>query len=155
MTTSQDKNRWDIFVSYASPDKEFARSLVSELADRGLKVWFDEGEIRIGDSIQRAIEDALENSRFFLIILSPALLERTWAQFEIGVAMGRPDVGKRHILPVYRGLESSELARRMPLLADRVGIDAERYDVKEIAARVFEAVTSQQDDTADDASRRR
>jgi hypothetical protein len=133
---------YDIFVSYASQDKEFVRLLVRQLTKRGLTVWFDEGEIRIGDSIQRAIEDALEHSRFFLVVVSQALLERSWAQFEIGVAMGRPDVGKQHILPVFRGINRGDLEKLMPLLADRIGLNADSRTVKEIADEIVKAVAS-------------
>lgn len=140
--SSSEQYKYDVFVSYASQDKDFVRLLVRQLVKKGLSVWFDEGEIRIGDSIQRAIEDALEHSKFFLVVVSPALLERTWAQFEIGVAMGRPDVGKQHILPVLRGLSRGDIAKSMPLLADRVALDTNSRTVKDIADEIVKAVTS-------------
>jgi hypothetical protein len=44
---------WDVFVSHASEDKEgFVRPLAEALKDRGLRVWFDEFTLRVGDSLR-------------------------------------------------------------------------------------------------------
>ena len=38
-------------MSYSHSDKEFARMLSRDLIEMGADVWFDEGEIRLGDSL--------------------------------------------------------------------------------------------------------
>ena len=43
--------RWDVFISQASEDKDtVVRPLAEELARRGLRVWSDEFELKVGDS---------------------------------------------------------------------------------------------------------
>jgi TIR domain len=51
---------WDVFISHASEDKdEVVRPLAYELQERGLRVWFDESELRIGDSLRRKIDQGI------------------------------------------------------------------------------------------------
>jgi hypothetical protein len=40
-----------IFLSHSSADKPFARRLAGDLRARGVRVWLDEAEIGIGDSL--------------------------------------------------------------------------------------------------------
>ena len=40
-----------IFLSHSHVDKPFVRRLASDLIDSGVKVWLDEAEILIGDSL--------------------------------------------------------------------------------------------------------
>ena len=63
--------RWDAFVSHASEDKEsFVRPLVNALQDAGLKVWFDEHTLKVGDGLRRSIDRGLAQSRFGVVIVS-------------------------------------------------------------------------------------
>ena len=59
---------FDVFISHASEDKEdFVSPLAEALADRGLRVWYDEFELRIGDSLRQKIDDGLALSRVSLL----------------------------------------------------------------------------------------
>ncbi len=58
---------YDVFISHASEDKdEVVRPLATALQRSGLKVWYDEFELRIGDSLRRKIDQGLAGSRFGL-----------------------------------------------------------------------------------------
>ncbi len=55
--------QYDVFISHASEDKDdVVRPLAHALQDRGLAVWYDEFELRIGDSLRRKIDRGLANS---------------------------------------------------------------------------------------------
>lgn len=44
--------KYDVFLSHASEDKDdVARPLALLLQERGLRVWYDEFELRIGDNL--------------------------------------------------------------------------------------------------------
>ena len=48
---------YDVFISHASEDKDtVVRPLANALLQRGLKVWYDEFELKIGDSLRRKID---------------------------------------------------------------------------------------------------
>src|SRR4051794_29410783 len=61
---------FDVFLSHSSKDKPVVRSLAERLKRDGLKVWFDQWEIRLGDSIYAKIRDGLERSRILLLFMS-------------------------------------------------------------------------------------
>jgi hypothetical protein len=44
---------WDVFISHANEDKDdIARPLAEKLKALGLKVWFDEYSLKLGDSLR-------------------------------------------------------------------------------------------------------
>lgn len=69
--TGQGK-RFDVFISYASPDKEVAILLAEELAKHGLTIWVDAQDIKAGQNWQEEIRRAINNSRLCLVLLSQA-----------------------------------------------------------------------------------
>jgi hypothetical protein len=123
---------WDLFISHASEDKEAVVLPLSEALRRaGLRVWLDRQEIRIGDSIRTKIDEGLANSRFGVVILSPAFLGKNWPKNELNALFSLEELAARHlILPVWHELDKAAVARYSPILADRMagttadGIDA-------------------------------
>ena len=54
---------YDVFLSHSSKDKAVVRAVAERLRKDGVRVWFDEWEIKAGDSIPAKIEEGLEKSR--------------------------------------------------------------------------------------------
>jgi hypothetical protein len=131
--------KYDVFMSYARSDARLARSLTEALSEKGVKVWYDDEEIRVGDDFMRNIQDALKQSRFFLLIISPEYLSSQWGSFELGVALGHDAASEeRHILPVFvRGAEGLPLPRT---IRKYESLDADHTPVQQIAERVAEVV---------------
>ena len=50
---------FDLFLSHATENKDFARPLAEELTARGVKVWYDEMVITVGDSLRESIDRGL------------------------------------------------------------------------------------------------
>jgi len=112
---------WDVFVSHASEDKEeFARPLAQALQDHGLRVWFDEFTLRVGDSLRRSIDRGLSRSRYGVVVISPAFLEKEWPQKELDGLVAQEVDGRKVILPVWHRIDASLLRRHSPTLADRL-----------------------------------
>lgn len=76
-----------IFVSYSSNDRPFALGLVKELKKLGANVWIDQLGIGLGENWDNAIEEALENSETFMLILSPTSVESPNVQDEVSIAI--------------------------------------------------------------------
>jgi hypothetical protein len=133
-------SEYDLFISYPNEERPFVQQLVPALRDRGLRVWFDEGRLRIGDSVLRSIEDGLEHSRNFLVVVSPKAASSRWSQFELGVALGRKE--KTHMFPLYLHTDQEQVAQLFPGLASRQGICAEDHTIEEIADLVAKSVRS-------------
>jgi hypothetical protein len=98
---------WDVFISHASEDKEsFVRPLAKRLQERGLRVWFDEFTLTVGDSIRRSIDSGLARSRYGIVVISPDFLQKEWPQKELDGLVAREIDGVKAILPV--GIRSGE-----------------------------------------------
>ena len=63
--------KWDVFISHAFEDKEYVRELATALRRKGLRVWFDECELKTGDGLTRTIDHGLSESRYGVVVLSP------------------------------------------------------------------------------------
>jgi hypothetical protein len=108
-----------VFVSHSSRDKPFVRKLVTELKKHGLNVWFDEIEIRVGDSIPTKISEGLKDTDYLIAVLSQASVSSRWVQQELNSVLMNQSSGERGIvLPVL--MEDCELPM---LLKDRLYAD--------------------------------
>jgi len=77
------------FLSHNRRDKDFARSLGVQLQLVGVEVWFDEWEIRAGDSIPGKINEALENFDTFILVWSEHAAGSNWVRAELEAALHR------------------------------------------------------------------
>jgi hypothetical protein len=75
------------FVSHSTKDKPFVRKLASDLVASGVKVWIDEQNILVGDSIPEKIAQGLAESDFFLIVLSKNSVNSEWVRKELNSAI--------------------------------------------------------------------
>jgi mRNA-degrading endonuclease RelE of RelBE toxin-antitoxin system len=124
----------DVFVSYAVKDaQDFARELADALQQRHLRVWLDEYELSVGDSIAEKVDDGLARSRYAALILSPAFFQETWSRHELEVLLDRESRGDQVILPIWHGLTRDEIMHHAPLLADRVAVESAGAPVEAIA----------------------
>jgi hypothetical protein len=94
--------KWDLFICHASEDKEdFVRPLAYALQELGFRIWYDEFALTLGHSIRRSIERGLAESRYGLVVLSPAFLKKEWSQRELDALVAKETNGTRVILPVW------------------------------------------------------
>jgi hypothetical protein len=92
---------YDVFLSHSAKDKEVVRPLVERLRRDGVKVWFDQWEIKPGDSIPAKIEEGLERSRVLVLCMSANAFGSDWAQLESGTFRFRDPLNKeRRFLPL-------------------------------------------------------
>ena len=79
-----DDFAFDVFLSHSSRDKEIVRPLAERLRKDGLRVCFDEWELRPGDSIPSKIQAGLEQSRVLVLCISANAFGSDWTQLESG-----------------------------------------------------------------------
>ncbi len=78
----------DVFISYASEDRENAAKLASALETRGWSVWWDR-KIIIGQSFDQAIEHELENAKSIVVLWSKHSISSEWVKNEAALAVER------------------------------------------------------------------
>lgn len=116
---------YDVFICHASEDKEsVAQPLAQELRDRGVRVWIDETELLLGDSLRQKIDQGLASSRFGVVVLSRVFFTKKWTNLELdGLAEIEVQNDRVVVLPILSGLTRKELAKHSPLLAGKVAAD--------------------------------
>jgi hypothetical protein len=137
-----ESREFDVFISHATEDKDsVVRPLAHELQKRGVDVWYDEFELRVGDSLRRKIDAGIARSRFGLVVLSPAFFAKNWPQYELDglVARDMSDGGRR-LLPIWHEISKDELLRHSPSLVDRVALSTASLAVSEISDQIAEVV---------------
>jgi Effector-associated domain 7/TIR domain len=87
----------DVFMSYCRRDTQIMHQVLQDLRAQGLQVWVDEEGLEPGTPAWKAaIEEAIENSRCLVVILSPDAKDSIWVARELSYA----EVQKVPIFPV-------------------------------------------------------
>jgi hypothetical protein len=87
-----------IFLSHSSRDKFFVRKLAERLRSAGIRVWLDEAEINIGDSLTEKIGRAIDEMDFVGVVLSNNSVNSGWVQRELQIAIQRELATKRVVV---------------------------------------------------------
>ena len=136
-----DSREFDVFISHATEDKALVvRPLAHALSHRGLRVWYDEFELRIGDSLRRKIDEGIARSRFGIVVLSHPFFAKGWPQYELDGLVTMAVSGKQMILPLWHEISKDEVMNRSPSLADKVALRTSDYSIDEIAEEIASVI---------------
>lgn len=143
LTNVDMAKNYDVFISHASEDKEsFVRPFVEALQMKGIDVWYDEFELKIGDSLRRSIENGLKNSKFGIVVLSEAFFRKEWTQRELDGLFAREIDGEKVILPIWHKISKNEVLAYSPIIADMLAINTTNFTINEIAEQIAKRVKS-------------
>jgi len=130
---------YDAFICHASEDKEsFVRPLAHAMRQVGLNVWYDEFCLGWGDELRRSIDYGLANSKFGVVVLSPAFLEKNWPQYELDGLFSRQIEGEKVLLPIWHNLTKSALQKKHPSLVNIKALNSLVFSIDEIAGELKE-----------------
>jgi len=108
----------DVFVSYSRANVDFVRQLVNDLSRYQYNVWIDLEGIRFTADWWEEIKRGIENTRNFLLVMSPNSLSSPVCHLEIEYAR---KLNKRIILLNHIPIQKADAARAM---LDRLAGDA-------------------------------
>lgn len=132
---------YDVFISHASEDKdEIVRPLASALQQAGLRVWYDEFELRIGDNLRAKIDLGLANSRFGVVVLSSVFFAKGWTKYELDGLVTRDVDGGQDLLPIWHKITKDEVVAFSPSLANRLARSTSTHTIGEIAAEIVSVI---------------
>lgn len=132
---------YDLFISHASEDKEeLVRPLAIALEKLGVKVWYDEFTLKIGDSLRKSIDGGLTSSRFGTVVLSSSFFSKNWTQYELDGMTAKEMDGRKMILPIWHKVTKGEVIKFSPTLADKVALNSSIHSTEEIAQLIADVV---------------
>lgn len=98
----------DLFISYSSKDRKFVERLARDLLAVGVRIWWDKGEMKIGDSLNKKIQEGIAKSSWLAVVLSPNSVASPWVERELSAALIRELENRDvYILPIL--LESCSI----------------------------------------------
>lgn len=122
---------YDVFLSHASPDKNWVGTLYDLLLGLGVRPYLDARDLLPGDDWNQEIPRALAASRVCVVVVSPNLGGAHYAQAEITEAISLKRERGTRIVPVLLGG-----ARPPPWLGNIHGIDADRVGIDAVARAI-------------------
>lgn len=137
----RDSDQKDVFVAHAKEDAvEVAEPLVAALTAKGLDVWYDDLELRIGDSLRRLIDKGISRSRFAVVVLSPAFMEKGWTNYELDGIITQSNTNRQIVLPIWHDVTKQKVIDFSPSLADKVARRTSVHTVQEIADEIAQLI---------------
>ncbi|ENX37597.1 toll/interleukin-1 receptor domain-containing protein [Acinetobacter courvalinii] len=138
---SEVEPEYDLFISHASEDKEdFVRPLAETLQHLGIKVWYDEFTLKVGDSLRRKIDSGLRNSKYGTVVLSTDFIKKDWTNYELDALVAREMNGHKMILPIWHKVTKNDVLEYSPNLADKVALNTSVNSIEEIAHQLADVI---------------
>lgn len=92
-----------LFISYSSKDRDFVKRLVGELKSYGVEVWWDHWEMKVGDSINKKLQQGISQAGWLGVVLSPNSVKSRWVEVEINSALTKELESREvFILPILQ-----------------------------------------------------
>jgi uncharacterized protein YjbI with pentapeptide repeats len=89
---------YSCFISYASRDLIFAKSLHADLQNKSVRCWFAPVDMQIGDEFRSCIDSSIHFHDRLLLILSEHSLKSRWVQKEVETAFEKEERENRLVL---------------------------------------------------------
>jgi len=131
----------DVFLCHAWDDRKGAAKELNDLLEGlGVKVWFSEKDIGLGEPFMRAIDKGLANSRVGIVLVTPAMLSTLPNEGVADKELSALLAGER-LVPIVHQTTYDALREVSPLLASRNGLNTTDNSMVEVAAKLAELVT--------------
>lgn len=103
-----------VFLSHSSKDKKFVEKLKEDLENKGIDTWYDNKDLDIGDIVSDAIAEGIQQSWFFLIVISPNSVNSKWVKYELDEAYDQHINSGKKVLPIVIGdLKHEDIPQRL------------------------------------------
>lgn len=76
-----------VFISYSYQDNEFVKWLQDKLKPFDIEFWYDQAAIGVGESIKEKVNEGLNSSSAFILVLSHSSKNSDWVRYEMNSAL--------------------------------------------------------------------
>jgi len=131
----------DVFLCHAWDDRQEAAKELNDLLEaRGVRVWFSEKDIGLGEPFMRSIDKGLANSRVGIVLVTPAMLKTLPAGGVADKELSALLAGER-LVPIVHQTTYDALREVSPLLASRNGLNTAEDTMAGVVAKLADLVT--------------
>ncbi|MFX1284725.1 MAG: TIR domain-containing protein [Promethearchaeota archaeon] len=131
---------YDLFICHASEDKEeLVKPLAKDLELHGIKVFYDEISLTLGDNLRKKIDEGIQKSRFAVVVFSQAFFAKEWPEYELDGLIQRQIKEGKFILPIWHGISRDDFLHHSPFLANLSAIKTEK-GLKQIVLSILEVL---------------
>jgi hypothetical protein len=120
----QPKDYRDIFICHASEDKaNIIKPLLLKCIEKKITFWFDNAEIKWGDSLSAKINEGLKISKYVFVILSNNFMQKNYPKKELETALNLEfSSGITKVLPLLIGNknEINNIFSEYPILNNKL-----------------------------------
>ena len=140
-----ERENFHAFLSFAEEDAETAAALYQALVQYGLNVWFSKIHLGPGESIINTINQAINNSRSGIVLISPNTFNdhKHFPRLELNSLLTRDLYQNKPFFPVYHEITPEQVAEHLILIGDRLATDT-TDGMDKAARRLFEALKKQE-----------
>lgn len=131
----------DVFLCHAWDDRQAAAKELNDLLEaRGVRVWFSEKDIGLGEPFMRSIDKGLANSRIGIVLVTPAMLKTLPKGGVADKELSALLAGER-LVPIVHQTTYDALREVSPLLASRNGLNTAEDTMAGVVAKLADLVT--------------
>lgn len=123
---------WDVFLSFRGEDTRhtFVIPLYDELTSKGIRAFLDNEGMNRGDEISPTLLAAIEDSAMAIVVISPKYATSRWCLEELAKICEC----RKLILPVFYGVEPSDVRYQKGPFKDSFERHVERYEEARVSA---------------------
>ncbi|KAL5843247.1 hypothetical protein ACOSQ4_009205 [Xanthoceras sorbifolium] len=137
-SSCSDNRRWkyDVFLSFRGEDtrNNFTDHLYTALDQKGIMTFRDDEKLERGKEISSELLEAIEISRFSIVILSKKYASSTWCLDELAKIVECMDTKKQTVLPVFYKVDPSEVRKQRSDF--KIAFDKHEQDFKDNLEKV-------------------
>lgn len=132
----------EVFVSYASEDREVAEAIAKGLTDLGIPTFFDRFSLEVGESVFESVQRGLASAKFGVIVVSTESLTKDWPREEVRQLRRAQIEDRTRLLPVWHNVTAEEVREHQTGLEDVWAANTQdglRAVVRALAGRIVGA----------------
>ncbi|KAL3746473.1 hypothetical protein ACJRO7_015436 [Eucalyptus globulus] len=118
-TDNASNEEYDVFLSFRGSDTRngFTSCLYNGLRNAGIRVFYDNEELKVGKKIDGGFSKALDKSQIYIPILSKGYANSKWCLREIAhmVKCTSTSNGKKEILPIFYDVNTDDVKLKTKL----------------------------------------
>ncbi|XP_056845882.1 protein SUPPRESSOR OF npr1-1, CONSTITUTIVE 1-like isoform X2 [Raphanus sativus] len=151
--------KYDVFLSFRGTDvrRKFISHLNEALTDEGIVTFHDNRDLERGDSILRGLEEAMNQSRYAIVVVSEDYATSQWCLRELSFMVELAGKTKRFkLIPIFYDIDPSALKSRTGCFNKAFEDHEQRFDGETVsewrrAVGIVANVSSWVSKTSDDA----